>query len=101
MPELPEVELVAKSLNKLVSARKIIAAELLREKLSPENTPVDFAERLKNSLIERVGRRGKHVLFYLDSKQILLAHLRMTGRFMVLPLERGLPKHTHAIFYHS
>jgi len=42
MPELPEVELVVRSLNKLVSRRKIIAAELLRARLAPlddaENT---------------------------------------------------------------
>lgn len=99
MPELPEVELVAQSLNKLVSNRKIIAAELLRERLAPDTTPPVFAEKLKNSQIEFVSRRGKHVLFYLDSAQVLMTHLRMTGRFMLLPLERDLPKHTHAVFY--
>jgi formamidopyrimidine-DNA glycosylase len=35
MPELPEVELVAKSLYSLVKGRKIIVAELLRELLAP------------------------------------------------------------------
>jgi formamidopyrimidine-DNA glycosylase len=99
MPELPEVELVAQSLNKLVSGRKIAAAELLREKLAPTNPPQDFAARLKNSTIERVGRRGKHVLVHFDSNQILLVHLRMTGRFMLLTDERDLPKHAHAVFY--
>lgn len=99
MPELPEVELVAQSLNRLVSKRKIIAAELLREKLAPENSPAQFAESLKNSTVDFVGRRGKHVLFYFDTPQVLITHLRMTGRFMLLPPERELPKHTHAVFY--
>ena len=43
MPELPEVELVTKSLNKLIKGRKIVIAELLRERLAPENPPADFA----------------------------------------------------------
>jgi formamidopyrimidine-DNA glycosylase len=99
MPELPEVELVAQSLNKLVSNRKIIAAELLRERLAPSNPPSDFSVKLSDAKIMRVHRRGKHILFELDNRQTLIAHLRMTGRFMLLPLERELPKFTHAIFY--
>ncbi len=99
MPELPEVELVAQSLNKLVAKRTIIAAELLRERLAPFNSVTDFAERLSNSTINFVHRRGKHILFDLDNGQTLIAHLRMSGRFMLLPSERENPKYTHAVFY--
>jgi len=99
MPELPEVELVAQSLNELVSGRKIIAAELLRARLAPFNSIEDFAERLSNAKINSVHRRGKHILFDLDNGQTLIAHLRMSGRFMLLPVERENPKYTHAAFY--
>lgn len=99
MPELPEVELVAKSLERLVKNRKIIAAELLRERLAPFNSPEEFAEKLKNATILRVHRRGKHILFELDNAQTLIAHLRMSGRFMLLPLDRENPKYTHAALY--
>lgn len=99
MPELPEVELVAKSLNKLVKGRKIIAAELLRERLAPENPPAEFAEKLKNSTIDLVNRRGKHILFNLNNGRTLIVHLRMSGRFRLLPIDFELPKFTHAIFY--
>ena len=99
MPELPEVELVAQSLNKLVSGRLIVAAELLRERLAPETSPPEFAEKLTNSQINFVTRRGKHILFDLSSGATLIAHLRMSGRFMLLPIERELPKYTHAILY--
>lgn len=99
MPELPEVELVAQALNKLVSNRQIVAAELLRQRLAPTHLPAEFADKLKNSQIKSVSRRGKHLLFELDSAQILIVHLRMTGRFLLLPLERELPKHAHAVFY--
>ena len=99
MPELPEVELVTQSLNKLVAKRTIIAAELLRERLAPFNSVTDFAVKLSNSTINLVHRRGKHILFDLDNGQTLITHLRMSGRFMLLPLERENPKYTHAVFY--
>jgi len=101
MPELPEVELVAKSLDSLVKTRRILIAELLRQRLAPENPPEDFAGRLRDATILRVHRRGKHILFDLDNGQSLMAHLRMSGRFMLLPPERDLPKFTHAIFHFS
>ncbi|HJR07298.1 MAG TPA: bifunctional DNA-formamidopyrimidine glycosylase/DNA-(apurinic or apyrimidinic site) lyase [Pyrinomonadaceae bacterium] len=99
MPELPEVELVARALDGLVSSRRIVAARLLRAGLAPETPPAVFARRLRGRRIERVTRRGKHVLFELDRELILIAHLRMTGRFLLLPPEAALPKHTHAVFY--
>ena len=99
MPELPEVELVVKSLDKLVKNRKIIIAELLRERLAPFNSPEDFSAKLKNATIAGVHRRGKHILFELDNGQTLIAHLRMSGRFMLLPATRENPKYTHAAFY--
>ena len=99
MPELPEVELVAKSLNALVSGRIIAAAVLLRERLAPFNPPRVFAEKLKESKINGDYRRGKHILFDLDNNQTLIAHLRMSGRFLLLPAETDFPKFTHAVFY--
>jgi formamidopyrimidine-DNA glycosylase len=99
MPELPEVELVAVSLNNLVSRRKIAFAELLRQRLAPLETPQLFDEKLTNSKINFVHRRGKHVLFDLDSGRTLITHLRMSGRFLLLSSERQLPKHAHAVLY--
>lgn len=99
MPELPEVELVAKSLDKLVGGRRIVVAELLRERLAPDTAPLLFGEKLANSTVNFVHRRGKHVLFDLDNGRTLIAHLRMSGRFMLLPVESENPKFTHAVFY--
>src|ERR1044072_7642382 len=98
MPELPEVELVARSLDRLVSGLRIEAAKLIRPGLAPENTPREFARTLRGAKFERVGRRGKHILFELDAGQVLITHLRMTGRFLLLPERCELPKHTHAVF---
>jgi len=99
MPELPEVELVARALHNLVSGRRVIAARLLRTGLAPETPPALFARMLRGRRIKSVARRGKHLLFEFDRELILLAHLRMTGRFLLLPLEAPLPKHTHALLF--
>lgn len=99
MPELPEVEVIVRSLDKLVSNRKIIVAELLRARLAPSDPPQKFAEKLKDSTIKSVHRRGKHILFDLDNAQTLIVHLRMSGRFMLLPVESDLPKFAHAVLY--
>jgi formamidopyrimidine-DNA glycosylase len=99
MPELPEVELVARALDKLLRGRSILAAELLRQGLAPETSPAKFGRLVKGALVEQVGRRGKHLLIELDNGRVLIVHLRMTGRFLCLPPEAGLPKFTHAVFY--
>jgi formamidopyrimidine-DNA glycosylase len=99
MPELPEVEHVARSLEILIKSRKISSAELLRPRLAPDTTPNKFAAKLKNSTINFIHRRGKHILFDLDNRHTLITHLRMSGRFMLLPAGRENPKFTHALFY--
>ena len=99
MPELPEVELVTRALRKLIKGRRILAAELLRARLAPDSSPEEFAKLLRGARIESVERRGKHLLIRLDRAQVLIVHLRMSGRFLYLPCEARLPKHTHAIFY--
>jgi formamidopyrimidine-DNA glycosylase len=101
MPELPEVELVARSLNHLITGQRIVRAKLLRARLAPETSPRAFASLLRGAQIVEIGRRGKHILWRLDNARVLIVHLRMTGRFLYTSLDAPLPKHTHAIFYLS
>lgn len=98
MPELPEVELVARALDRHVGGRTFLSARLLRPGLAPESTPASFARALRGQRIARVGRRGKHILFELGDRFVLITHLRMTGRFVLLPAGVALPKHAHAVF---
>ena len=99
MPELPEVEHLARSLNKLLVPRRIVSARLLRERLAPDSKPTVFARRLKNAGINFVHRRGKHLLFDLDNGRTLITHLRMTGTFSLLSIDSSDPKFTHAVLY--
>jgi formamidopyrimidine-DNA glycosylase len=99
MPELPEVEIVARSLNKLVSKRKIVASELLRPRLAPDTQPEKFSSDLNGANIRFVHRRGKHVLLDFDNGRTLITHLRMSGKFMLLDSASSDPKFTHAVFH--
>jgi len=99
MPELPEVEIVARSLDQIGRERKIVAATLLRQRLAPDITPVRFSRSLQGSSINFVHRRGKHILFDLDNGRTLITHLRMSGKFMLLDDDSADPKFTHAVFH--
>jgi len=98
MPELPEVELISRSLDALLRGRQIVSAELLRPRLAPHTEPSVFSRRLRNREINFITRRGKHILFDLSGGVTLVVHLRMSGRFSILPDERENPKFTHAVF---
>ena len=99
MPELPEVEIVARSLNKLVNGRAVVAAQLLRQRLAPDISARQFSARLRNAAINFVHRRGKHVLFDLNNGRTLITHLRMSGKFMLLGPDSIDPKFTHAVLH--
>jgi len=99
MPELPEVEHVVRALSPLVVGRRILAAELNLKRIAPGISRPAFDRRLRNSLITGVGRRGKYILFKLESGQVLTTHLRMTGKFVSLTTDQSLPPYAHVIFY--
>jgi len=87
MPELPEVEHVVRALQKVVVGRTILAAELKLKRIAPDISRPAFDRQLRNAVITAVGRRGKHILFELDSGGLLATHLRMTGKFLALDTE--------------
>ena len=98
MPELPEVEIVVRGLDQLLRGRMFESAQLRRKLLAPALKPHVFAKWLAGVKINFVHRRGKHILFDLDNGRTLIAHLRMSGRFMILEGEEHEPKFAHAVF---
>lgn len=99
MPELPEVEFVVRSLNRLVCGKRIAAADLYRPRLAPETPPDEFRSGLAQTVIQNISRRGKHILVELDNGLSLIVHLRMSGRFLLLSADDANPKFTHAEFH--
>lgn len=99
MPELPEVEHVVRALSPIIVGRRILAAELKLKRIAPDVSRPAFDRQLRNSKITAVGRRGKYILFQLESGHVLATHLRMTGKFVSLTTDESLPPYAHVIFY--
>ncbi|HAF12375.1 MAG TPA: formamidopyrimidine-DNA glycosylase [Blastocatellia bacterium] len=105
MPELPEVEHVVRALRRVVLGRRIMAAEMKLPRLLAGSSPASFKRKLRGARIDDVGRRGKYILIGLNSKpgsatdQVLLVHLRMTGKFLCVGTDEPLPPYHHVVFY--
>ncbi len=91
MPELPEVETVRRGLAPVLEGATIAAVEQRRADLRfpfPDN----FARRLTGVRITALTRRAKYLLAELDSAEVLVMHLGMTGSFRVVPEKKGPEK---------
>jgi formamidopyrimidine-DNA glycosylase len=82
MPELPEVETVRRSLERMLVGQTLARIDLRRADLRFP-FPEHFAERLTGRVITGVKRRAKYLQVMLDSRDVLIVHLGMTGRFIV------------------
>lgn len=81
MPELPEVETVARQLQAVLPGKTITALNVLHSK-----TFVGDAHILKNKTIENITRRAKVMLITCKNSKIMLAiHLKMTGQLIFVP----------------
>jgi formamidopyrimidine-DNA glycosylase len=82
MPELPEVETVMRGLKPVLEGRRIESVALRRDGLRFPFPP-GFAQRLSGCRVTGLWRRAKYILASLETGDILLVHLGMTGRFTV------------------
>jgi len=89
MPELPEVETIARGLDPLVRGRTIEGVEILWDRtVDARSIPL---ETLRDDAIESVGRVGKFVAIQLRTGRTLTVHLRMTGRLTVVKAGAQVP----------
>lgn len=107
MPELPEVETVVRTLRPQVLNARILGVELLRPSIVlPESLPL---ESLCGCRISAVDRRGKLILLRMlaesgsdggsERPDLLVVHLRMTGRLMPHPAGTPPLAHTRCLFH--
>lgn len=77
MPELPEVETIARRLDTVLRGKHISQVEILREKSFQGSL-----ETIINARIEKVARKAKVLRMYLSNDLSLLIHLKMTGQLI-------------------
>lgn len=83
MPELPEVETIARGLANTITGRTIAAVRVSLPKIALAPPDLVFAQALVGERVERVDRRGKYVVMHLSSGRRLVTSLRMTGKLIV------------------
>lgn len=98
MPELPEVETAARSLDPQVSGRTITGIERLDwERMVETPSPEAFRELIVGRRILRARRRAKWVLLDLDAGWTLAIHLRMSGNLTVHGPADEARSHVHLV----
>ena len=110
MPELPEVETVARGLRRTIVGRRILSVRLGKTDFIDD--PAALEQHLPGRQIEAVERYGKFMLLRLSpancggfpaangeaAPAALLVHLGMTGQIAPNPAAQSCEKHTHACF---
>lgn len=102
MPELPEVETIARGLRAVLPGRRILSVRLGKTDFIDD--PAAIERELPGARIVAVRRLGKFLLLDLECSNgsphnfSLLIHLGMTGRLVTCDPEAPVPRHTHVFF---
>ena len=109
MPELPEVETVARGLRPVLEGQRLSRVEARRPDLRFP-FPEGFVQRLTGARITSLQRRAKYLMAHLDRGETLVMHLGMSGRFEIARPTGHIrpgefhyasdpdPKHAHVVF---
>lgn len=100
MPELPEVEVVRRGLERFVVGHTVGDVTILHPRPVRRHLPGprDFADRLRGRTIVDARRRGKYLWLPLDDGDAILAHLGMSGQVLVRPAAAEPERHLRVTF---
>ena len=82
MPELPEIEIVKRSLFKMINKAKIIHVKINNKNLRYKILHT-FSKELTGCKILKISRRSKYLIFHFKRK-LLLIHLSMSGKLILM-----------------
>lgn len=103
MPELPEVETVARVLHAQLVGKRFVGAEIFWPGAVATPAAHEFGAQIAGRRIEQVTRRGKFVVMSLQPRSYMLVHLRMTGCLLVCDVQMNpqctLDPYTRAILH--
>jgi formamidopyrimidine-DNA glycosylase len=78
VPELPEVEVIARRVRKEIVGKRVVKARVMSAKTVKEPSRAKFANEIEGAKFVDVRRRAKHLVLETD-RGVLLVHLRLTG----------------------
>jgi len=82
MPELPEIEIVKRSLFKKINNAKIVNVKINNKNLRYKITHT-LSKQLINQKILKISRRSKYLIFHFKNR-LLLVHFGMSGKFLIV-----------------
>jgi formamidopyrimidine-DNA glycosylase len=102
MPELPEVEVLARHLRPVLHGKSVRSVRVLRAKILKPTSEREFKRVLTGAKFKSLSRRGKYLLFEFQSPALrqtvtVLGHLGMTGKMFVAEKSAPLPKHAAVV----
>jgi formamidopyrimidine-DNA glycosylase len=96
MPELPEVETIRRQLEREVIGKRIKTVEVTGARsVRRHANKKAFIVALEGAKITGVDRKGKYILVKLDTEDILIIHLGMSGQLQRVAAKEPTAKHTH------
>ncbi len=96
MPELAEVETISRDLERLYVGRTVSSVQVsgLRS-VRRHADPAEFEDRVKGRRLTGAGRRGKYLTMALDSGDVVVAHMGMSGQLLSTGADAEVAPHTH------
>jgi formamidopyrimidine-DNA glycosylase len=85
VPELPEVETIRRQLEPLVGGRVLARLQIADPRWCLPLAPEAIVDAVEGRRVERLGRRGKYLVWELADEAFLIMHLRMTGTLLYDP----------------
>lgn len=95
MPELPEVEVIKRGLQRHLPGRKVLEIVAGNRKLRQPMPRKNLKEFIQGAQIQSVDRRAKFLLITMHNGAILIIHLGMTGRLGIFPADSPRARHDH------
>lgn len=101
VPELPEIEAIRRVIEPQLKGLAVQRVTVNRPEVIAHPNAAEFSDRVSGQMFSGVERRGKFLIFSLESGDRLVVHLRMTGCLLVTPTDYPKEKHTHLVFHLS
>ena len=98
MPEFPEVHVVIEKLKIKTLGKKIKSVDIFR-KQTIEGNVSEFKNSLIDATITDIEQIGKFIIFHFDSKNVLISHLRMEGKYFFKDEGAEYGKHDLVVFH--
>jgi formamidopyrimidine-DNA glycosylase len=98
MPELPEVEVLRRTLETHLVGDVVQAVEVRDRRLREPVNVASLRRRLTGRRVLAIDRRAKYLLLHLEGGSTLVVHLGMSGRLTLAPADAATELHEHAIF---